>query len=185
MTARTAKTPTPPPPPTSATNAANSDSVKSNEGFRSIYLPPLTKHYGSLEEEGKPSEITKQEDQMRQLELEYNQQHQRDRQHCRRHNISAYNYYAQSEFAFQTATHLQDNNTNNNNNNENNSNRNKGFKMVEKWFNIRWIGAALFVAASVFCLYEIWVLSNQKPPIVTNKLLMVNIFTRHGDRKYS
>lgn len=157
----------------------NTDKQQGNEGLRSIYPALARQHYGSLEEEEEQRVEAKQrqgEQQMRQLELEY-QQHQRDRQHCRRHNISAYNYYAQSEFAFQSAAPLSDH--------HNSINYSSGpIRMIEKFLNIRWIGAAFFVAASIFCLYEIWVLSNEKPPIITSKLLMVNIFTRHGDRRF-
>lgn len=115
--------------------------------------------YGSLEKEDHRE--------MRQIELEY-LQHEKERdKHCRRHNISL--YYSQCELAFQSENPL-DSDTNSN---------------YKNMMNIRWIGAALFVAASIFCLYEIWVLSNEKLPIVTSKLLMVNIFTRHGDRKFN
>lgn len=58
-------------------------------------------------------------------------------------------------------------------------------KMSEK-INIRSIGVAFFVGASIFCLYEIWNLRNEISPRkqhYTGKLKLVSIFNRHGDRK--
>lgn len=58
-------------------------------------------------------------------------------------------------------------------------------KMKEK-LNIKWIGAALFVGACLFCLYYIWTVPSEPKPskYFTAKLKLVNVFNRHGDRKF-
>lgn len=51
---------------------------------------------------------------------------------------------------------------------------------------IKTIGVVLFLLASLFCLYKIWVLTQSRsnaPSAITNELKVVNIFFRHGDRK--
>lgn len=47
----------------------------------------------------------------------------------------------------------------------------------------RWIGAGLFVASLIFFLHAVWISNDEKKPVFGSKLLMANIFIRHGDRK--
>lgn len=65
-------------------------------------------------------------------------------------------------------------------------NSHMSFAKMNSKVNLKTIGVGLFLLASVFCLYKIWVLTqartSQLDPI-SNELKMVNIFYRHGDRK--
>ena len=58
-------------------------------------------------------------------------------------------------------------------------------KMKNFQVNVRSLGVAFFVFASIFCLYYLWLLKDEKPVSrhPTKRLLMVNILNRHGDRK--
>lgn len=58
---------------------------------------------------------------------------------------------------------------------------------VAKYGNIRWLGVLLFVFACMFCVYMIVYLntiSREEKTLYVTHLRLVNLFGRHGDRKY-
>lgn len=56
-------------------------------------------------------------------------------------------------------------------------------EVLKKGLDIRCIGTGLIVVCLIFYLHGAWISSAEKKQVATSKLLMVNVFIRHGDRK--
>lgn len=58
---------------------------------------------------------------------------------------------------------------------------------VAKYGNIKWFGVFLFILACIFCIYGIVhlnTISSEEKTLYVTHLKLVNLFGRHGDRKY-
>lgn len=59
-------------------------------------------------------------------------------------------------------------------------------KPNQRYGMVCWLGICLFILASLYCLYRIYDMAHSQPPAgsqFTAELKLVNVFTRHGDRK--